>query len=850
MGSIYRPPGSPIDEFTADLNSCLTKLSSHNNRLYLAGDFNINLLRSNDHQPTSAFINLMTSHKLLPSILRPTRITENTATLIDNIFTNSLAVCQDSCICISDISDHLPIFLYVDLQPPYMKIPLTTTCRNFDSLSKTKFVSLLQDTDWSPIETLCANGNPTAAYTVFQDTYKRIYDKSFPLVNRSANHHIKAKQPWMTKALLKSCKRKSKLHKKYLMNPTAVNKQKFNSYRNIFKSLRIESERQYYADRFTQCNHNIKKTWAIIKQILNPNSHLSGPELFLIDGKETDKNHVIADAFNKYFTNIGPTLASNIPKTSLEFKHFMPNPPPCSFGILPVNDEELIQVANDLKTTNSSGPDGINPSIAKLSINSIAGTLTTIFNSSFSYGLVPSELKIAKVTPIFKSGEKNLINNYRPISILPFFSKIMEKLMYNRLLNFLDKFNLLAHNQYGFRKNHSTFMALMDIQCNISEAMNNNHYSIGIFFDLSKAFDTVDHNILITKLNSYGIRGIVNHWFSDYLSGRTQFVTFKDSLSHCSDITWGVPQGSILGPLLFLLYVNDLSSLSSLFKLVLFADDTNAFLNDISVTNLFHKANCELELISLWFRTNKLSLNLNKTNYIVFYSKRKIPPPPTLAIIIDGLCINQVTSTKFLGIVIDTHLNWKDHILQISKKMAKNIGILRRMRHYLPSNILINLYYTFIFPYLSYCNISWGVNYTRTINCLVVLQKLAIRTVFHVQWGISTKPTFKVNNLLTILDINRLQIGLFMYRYHHKLLPPSFNNYFKLGSSVHHHFTRTALNYRTDFARINPKRFSIKCQGPLVWNSLPSELTSLPTISRFKQALKMYLINLNDECCL
>jgi len=274
---------------------------------------------------------------------------------------------------------------------------------------------------------------------------------------------------------------------------------------------------------------------------------------------------------------------------------------------------------------------------------------------------------------------------------------------------------------------------------------------------------------------------------------------------------------------------------------VLFADDTNAFLNDKSITDLFCRANSELQLISLWFRTNKLSLNLTKTNYIVFYAMRKTPPPDNLHIAIDGISINQVTSTKFLGTIIDSHLNWKEHISQIAKKVAKNIGILRRIRHNLPSNILTNLYYTLVYPYFSYCNISWGVNYSQTLQCLVVLQKLAIRTVYHIHWRLSTKDTFKINRILTILGINRLQIGLFMYRYHNNLLPPCFNNYFKLASSVHQHYTRHAADYRPDFARINPKLFSIKCQGPITWNSLPLDITSLPTLSRFKRALKLYL---------
>ena len=242
-------------------------------------------------------------------------------------------------------------------------------------------------------------------------------------------------------------------------------------------------------------------------------------------------------------------------------------------------------------------------------------------------------------------------------------------------------------------------------------------------------------------------------------------------------------------------------------------------------------------------KANVLSLNLTKTNYIVFHFRQKKPPPDNLSILIDGSPIDQVCSTKFLGTVIDSNLSWKYHILQISKKVAKNIGILRRIKYLLPVHILITLYYTLIFPYLSYCNISWDVNYKNSLQHLISLQKRAIRTIFNVHWSLRTTEFFTSNKILTLGDINKLQIGLFMYRYYNEMLPPSFNNYFIQGSSIHHHFTRSAHHYRPDFARIKTKWFSIKCQGPALWNTLPKKITSLPSIGLFKKSLKEHLLS-------
>src|ERR1043165_1920485 len=269
-------------------------------------------------------------------------------------------------------------------------------------------------------------------------------------------------------------------------------------------------------------------------------------------------------------------------------------------------------------------------------------------------------------------------------------------------------------------------MTLLEIQCKILESIDNREFSLGIFFDLSKAFDTVNHKILLEKLDHYGIRGISNVWFCEFLNNRSQYVYFKGQLSISKPINCGVPQGSILGPLLFLIYVNDIAATSKIFHYILFADDTNVFISDKSVESLFERANHELTTISSWFRANKLSLNIDKTKFILFRSRRKLLPAYNYRLTIDGQQIMQTESCKFLGVYLDQNLTWKEHITQISKKLAKNISILSRIRHCLSKNTLQSLYYSLIFPYLSYCNICWAANYTSYLKDLEILQKLQI----------------------------------------------------------------------------------------------------------------------------
>jgi hypothetical protein len=509
-------------------------------------------------------------------------------------------------------------------------------------------------------------------------------------------------------------------------------------------------------------------------------------------------------------------------------------------GLTLTTPEELIDIGKNLKKTHTKGIDGIDPYIATPNLPLVIAPLTEIINCSLTHGIVPDQLKSAKVVPIFKKGDKDTPVNYRPISVLPYFAKFLEKVMYIRLSSYINKINLIHPSQHGFQPGHSTFMALLDMEEKITKAIDNNEYSIGIFIDLAKAFDTVDHSILLKKMSNYGIRGLQLKWFHSYLKERTQRVLCNGSLSTLGHIEYGVPQGSNLGPLLFLLYINDLANVSTTLHFILFADDTNIFYSNRSCSSLMEIVNLELIHISKWFLANRLTLNVEKTNFINFKSHRKIKPI-NLALVLEGNPICQVDSTKFLGVVLDQHLSWKKHINYISQKIAKNIGIISRISYLLPKSIRLNLYYSLILPYLSYCNLIWASNYDSRIHKLIILQKKAIRLIQGSRKDAHTAPIFKDLNLLSLTQIRSLQIAEFMYRYEHKLLPISFVGYFSIGSQIHDHFTRRATSYRPVKARTNTREFSIRAAGPQLWNSIPNEIRLSKTRHEFKKRLRFFL---------
>ena len=301
-----------------------------------------------------------------------------------------------------------------------------------------------------------------------------------------------------------------------------------------------------------------------------------------------------------------------------------------------------------------------------------------VSNLSFQTGVFPRELKIANVVPIFKSGDEMVFTNYRPVSVLPIFSKILERLMYNRLIDYINENKLLYKYQFGFQKGKSTYMAVLTLVDKISEALDNGDYVIGVFLDFSKAFDTVDHDILLRKLEKYGIRGRALDWFTDYLSNRLQYVTYNGAKSKREIIKCGVPQGSILGPLLFLLYINDLSTVSNDCFSVLFADDTNMFVAGKNTSEMCVKLNNDLQEICEWLRCNKLSLNILKSHYMIFTTKNKTAQD--LDIKISNTAVERVYDTKFLGVYIDAQLTWKKHIEYTCSKLSKCAGILLKAR--------------------------------------------------------------------------------------------------------------------------------------------------------------------------
>ena len=844
IGCVYRPPGTDIMLFNDNISAILDKINSKRRPLltFLTGDFNIDLLKSESHGPTRDFLNILNSYSFIPTIKSPTRITETSATLIDNIFINDIKHKIDSAAIYSDISDHLPIIIHFQMTFEKKHHKTEIYKRVYTDELIDNFCLALSDVNWDDIYIDAENNsNASELYDTFCGKFINIFNEYFPLKMFKTSKRLTPRQEWMTKALVKSCNKKSLLYKQFIKNKTASKREKYIKYRNKLNSLLKAAKQKYYENKFQAVSGNIHKTWQLLNHVMSRNQAPKIVTNFLKDGNIINSPSEIVEQFNNYFVNVGPRLARVIPPANKSFSSFLCNSPCNSLSLYLTNSSEIINVVKNLCDKTSYGFDSVPVNIVKKCISTIAEPLSCLINCSFRTGRFPDNLKVAKVCPIFKNGSENEFSNYRPISILPSFSKIYEKVAYNRLESFLLSNDSITKCQYGFRSKHSAYMALLDMYNKASESLDKGNYSVGIFIDLSKAFDTIDHDILGRKLEFYGVRGIALQWFKDYLSNRKQCVYFNDTLSSLKNVSCGIPQGSMLGPLLFILYINDIIHCSQLLHFILFADDTNLFLSNKNISELMLLVNTELVKLCEWFKANKLSLNAKKTSFMLFGRKGK-SIGDCFVINIDGTKIERVDHTKFLGVYIDETLNWKQHTSHVSSKISMSIGVMNRVKCFLSTNVLKTLYFSLIHPYLIYCNIVWGNANNITLNKLTTLQKRAIRLITHSHFRCSTSHLFNKLKILKLVDIYKFQLGQFIFKSINNLLPKSSSYHIKKHDLTHDYPLRNECSISTVSFKTKIRENYIGVSGPQLWNLLPELVKSSVTFLIFKRNLKDFLL--------
>ena len=564
VGVIYKHPSMDSNIFIKDyLQNLVQKLNNENKNKFIAGDFNFDLLQASNRNDISDFLECMMIHLLLPTITIPTRINPVNNTLIDNIFTNDINPDIVSGNFTIGISDHLPSFIAIPrLNQNHIPKKHNIMKRNMKNFDRQNFILDYLSTDWDELIEIEKNDVNYSLSKFFHKT-NELLDKYVP--NKKVSHReFKRKyKPWITDEVLTKIKNKNKTFKQFVkckdVNQKNIIHESYKRIKNEITFLIRNNKKKYYDDYFTKHKRDLKKTWQGIKDIINiKNKNIDQPTCIIHDNINITDPEQIANNFNEFYTSIADNILNKRKyEGNRHFNDFLQIPSFNTMFLYECDEVEIQSLIRSLHPRKAYGPNSIPTEILQLLVNDISKPLSKIFNLSFLTGEYPDLLKLAKTIPVFKKGSRLHVANYRPISLLSNVNKLLEKLMFSRVYKFLEKFNLIYELQFGFRSKHSTNLALIDITEKIRQALDNKSFACGIFVDLQKAFDTVNHEILIQKLSHYGIRGLANKWFSSYLHNRSQYVSILGFESEMKNVKHGVPQGSVLGPLLFLLYIND-----------------------------------------------------------------------------------------------------------------------------------------------------------------------------------------------------------------------------------------------------------------------------------------------------
>ena len=858
IGVLYRVPGGNTIEYFNDYltNILLPKLSKENKQIVILGDMNANLLKSSEHCHTGDYLDTMLNNGFMPKITVPTRVTHDTATLIDHIFVKDTLrnTSGTSGTITSSMSDHYMNFIFLPITESTTNIE-KVKYRAYTAANIAKFTYELNNHNSAQVY---SSHNVNEAYNKFTDTFNDLLNKTIPLKEEKFNKYKHKVNPWATKEIMIAIKKRDALHKKYI-NAQCKKKQEalkiqFIDSRNTANKMIREAKFNYNRTLFEKSKNDSKQLWKNIYSIIGKSKDKSNIiSKITIDNTSFTNSNDICNEFNKYYVNVGPSLAKTI-KSQKKNTFKLPEVNIIhveSLFLIPTDEEEIIKIIQRLKPKTSSGHDNISAKLVKQLGTSFVKPLIYIMNLSFTTGEIPEDMKKAKVIPIYKnSGCKEIMKNYRPVSLLPVFSKILERLVYNRLYNFIKKHKILTISQYGFQNFLSTDLAILELQDRIADILNKKDICVGLFMDLSKAFDTLDHKIMLNKLRHYGVRGLALEWFKNYLGNRVHYVSVNKESSGNLPIECGVPQGSILGPLLFLIYINDLAHVSPNAISILFADDTNVIYRSQSYATLRQTINCELKLLSEWFNENKLALNVSKTKFMIFHLRHQ-KPPDDFKVFIGETELEQVKTTKFLGVIINETLSWDDHMSYIASKLSRMNGVLARLKRQLPSHVMKTIYNSLFASSMQFGISVWGGASNKQFNRLVTLQKKAVRHITCSKYNSHTSPIFKKLKLLKLSDCYKLNCAKIYHKKKLGILHPYHSKLLISKGATQERLTRQGsdiiMRKSSVFQRVNNLVFKVGYS----WNNLPYEIKNSEKLSEqtFSKKVKAHYLSGYSEKC-
>lgn len=829
---VYRTPQSNVTLFLKYLDTLLYKLrfSSKLNRykIVVVGDININTLK--DNKVVQELNDILQCYNLIPHILEATR--RNAC--IDHIFSNIKSA--TSRVLKLGLSDHdtaqiLSMTINKDI---YQPSKLYMTKRDFSQENIDKFYECLNSLSFND---MFNETDLNTSFNYFYDNFCLFYELCFPKFKKicmTKRRNIK----WITKGLRRSCKTKRTLRFKFYERKNQESRLKYYKYSKLLRRC-IDGSQKIYNDTFIANSKNMcRAAWKVINDETKHEIKIDFLKQIRVANKMVTDPQEIANHLNNYFIELTNQACNATPYNGIikntNSKHINN-----SIFLEPVNPVEVRAIIMSLKNTQSVGNDSITTKIIKHCVDLLIPHFTYLINLSFEQGKFPECLKKSVIKPIHKKGDVIDMSNYRPITLIPIFSKVFEKAMQKRLVNYLNKYELIKSEQYGFQKGKSTTLAAFHLVNNILTSIDKGIAATVIFFDMSKAFDFVSHDILIQKMENYGIRGPAMEWSKSYLQNRQQYVEISclqgNVVTQCKSNSlinkYGVPQGSILGPLYFLIYINDLPDITP-YKCILFADDISLIITHKTknCTNNYIETNMAIKDVIQWLEYNNLKANINKTTFIKFKTQGHKTEPTVLHD--DRFSINESTYTRFLGLTVDQHCNWKKHIEAVSKKVNSFVYVLNKLRTTSTPHTLQMAYHGHVGAILRYCLILWG-NSTDSFRAFLA-QKRCIRAMAGIPSYESCRPYFKKFKILPLPSMYIFEICLFVKK--NSTLFLTAHEYYPRNTR---HGDRLVLDFTPRTTLYQRNCFSM-CIN--IYNRLPKTIRELP-LSRFKRDLKNLLLN-------
>lgn len=826
---IYKPPSVSSADFNENMSKYLSNCPRNKDLHILAGDVNINILDSDEI--SEEYLNILNTEGFVSTINNYTRIQNESRSCIDHIFLQDKKGSVSTInpiILETDITDHSATILQLLFEMQSDKNKTVSVSK--DVLNYEKLNSSLASETWLEIY---SENDVGLAVDKFLTKLEKYIGENTGLVKYKQTK----KSPWITNGLIKSISMKNKLYRSAKNNPTLDNMGNYKRHRNLLNTLIRAAKKDYYQNQILSGNdRSSKKIWECVNKICKKGGTQNVHQIRTQAGIVLSQERTIADTFLNYFTNIGKTLADQIAHCCADGSPALAEKKNCKSIYIELTDEnEVMKYMLGLKDRRTPGVDKLKSETIKQISRFICKPLTYIFNKSIETGTFPVQFKQTIIVPIYKSGDRMCLQNYRPISLITNFAKIFEKILCQRLTSFFNKTDVLSSEQYGFREDRSTNDAILDLTTNIYKALDAKNPSLAVFVDLSKAFDTVSHNQLLHMLERLGVRGVSHKLLASYLSQRSQYVRIGNSASRSSEIQYGVPQGTVLGPLLFNVYIHDMFHLDTKAKITTYADDTALFFTSDNWQSLKDIVQAELLKFFHYFKKKLLTVNIEKTCFVPFVSLASNLPSFSF-LNIAGCCdckeveIGAENKIKYLGVYIDSHMRWNEHIKYVTNKVRSMLCKFKYFRSILTRSQMRILYHGLVEPHLAYGIAAWGGATNNHLTCLEVVQKWVLKLIHHKP---KTYPTETLFNETGIFDIRQL-FCIYVLTSQYKLK--------KVDHNIHTYLIRNKSVY-SSAPKVDKTvtQRSFYYLGPLLYRKLPIDIQNLNSLVHFKNKVKKWL---------